>query len=187
VRFSTICSQLIALVAARRSNIAVPLKFGATALAGVLVTSATIEGPIVNPPQPKLEITRLATVRNETVVYRQERPTQPNADQHYSETEQIETSDQIENDDSPFARSVQIVRFVNPDEPLGIDTTPGAPRRSIREDLIKIGGFVTFRPNEDAATADDKGSTLPCTRAVSPSMDQVDDYLWEVYQRVPIA
>jgi hypothetical protein len=156
-------AQLIALVAARRPNVAVPLKLGATALAGALVTSATIEDSIVDPPQPKLEITRLATVRNETVVYRQERPTQPNADQHYSETEQIEASDQIENDDSPttFARSVQIVRFVNPDE----SPTTGAPRGSIREDIIKIGSFVTFRPKDDAATADDKGSTLPCTRA----------------------
>ena len=55
-------------------------------------------------PETKLETTRLATVRNETMVYRQERPAQPNADQDYSEhpyTEQVEASDQLEDDDAP--------------------------------------------------------------------------------------
>jgi hypothetical protein len=84
------------------------------------------------------------------VVYRQERPTQPNTDQDYSEhayTEQIEASDQIGNDETPstFARSVQIVRFVNPDAPAGIDTSkltaPPSPTLGlfIQPPLVSVG------------------------------------------------
>jgi hypothetical protein len=190
IRRSTVCWQSIALVAVRCRrcrNVAFPVKLGATALAGVLVTCATIEEPIGE--QLKFEMTRFATVRNETVVYQQDRLTLPKVGQDYSErlyTEQIEASDQLENDDVPsnFPRTVQIVRFVNSDAPVGIDSMMAAPRESIREDLIKIGGFVAFRPKENADIADEKESTLPCTRAVS-IMDQVDDYLWKVYQRVP--
>jgi hypothetical protein len=188
-RFTTFCSQSIALVAARHRNRVFPLTLGASALVGALVTSATIEKPAVGRQEVKLETTGLATVRNETVVYRQERPPQPNADQDYSEhpyTEQIETLDQLEDDDAPsnFPRNVQIVRFVNPDAPAGIDET-AAPRESIGESLIKIGGFVVFRPKENAEIADEQGSTPPRKRTGS-FMDQVDDYLWEVYQRVPM-
>jgi hypothetical protein len=189
-RFATFCWQSIALVAARHRNLTFPLKLGASALAGALVTSAIIEKPIVGRQETKLETTGLATDRNETVVYRQERPPQPNADQDYSEhphTEQIETSDQLEDDNTPsnFPRNVQIVRFVNPDAPAGIEKMTAAPRESIGESLIKIGGFVVFRPKEDAEIADEQGSTPPRKRTGS-FMDQVDDYLWEVYQRVPM-
>ena len=188
-RSPILCWQSIALVAARHRNLAFPLALGASALVGALVTSA-IMGRHCGPSGTKLDTILLATVRNETVVYRQARPPQPNADQDYSEhpyTEQIEASDQVEDDDVPsnFPRSVQIVRFVNPDAPAGIGKMTATSRKSIREALIKIGGFVAFRPKEDAGIADEKGSTLPRKRAGS-IMDQVDDYLWEVYQRVPI-
>jgi hypothetical protein len=188
-RFTTFCPQSIALVAARHRNRTFPLTLGASALVGALVTSATIEKPAVGRQEVKLETIRLATVRNETVVYRQERPPQPNADQDHSEhsyTEQIEASDQVEDNDAPsnFPRSVQIVRFVNPGAPVEIGEMT-TPRESIREALIKVGGFVAFRPKEDAGIADEEGSTLPRKQAGS-IMDQVDDYLWEVYQRVAI-
>jgi hypothetical protein len=135
-------------------------------------------------------MTRLASVQNETIIYQQERSTQPNAAQDHSEhpyTKQIEASDQIRNDDTPsnFPLTVQLIRFNNPDSPADVENMTAAPRESIREDLIKIGGFVAFRPKEDADIADCKGSSLWWTRTVS-MMDQVDDYLWEVYQRVPV-
>jgi hypothetical protein len=82
----------VALVAGRL-RFAFALKLGTIALAGV--TSATIEELTVDPHNVKLEMTQLASVQNETVIYRQERPTQSNADQDYSEhpyTEQIEAS-----------------------------------------------------------------------------------------------
>ena len=163
---------------------ALPLALGASALAGALVTSA-----IISRQETKIDAIPLATVRNETVVYREPRLPKPNADQDYSEhpyTEQIEANDQVEDNDAPsnFPRSVQIVHFVNPDAADSGKVT-ATPSESIREPLIKIGDFVAFRPKEEAGVADEKGSTLPRKQAGS-IMDQVDDYLWEVYQRVPI-
>jgi len=183
-RFASFRWQSIAFIAAQRRNIAFALKFGASALAWVLVTSGIIEEPVVDFGQARLEMSQLATGRNETVVYRSAPPSQPDMDQGYQHpyTEQIEASDQPEEDLDPsnFARSVQVVRYVNP-EGL-IDKTTATPRESMQEDLIKIGGFVA-RPSEDAELPDN--STLPCKRPGS-SMDPVDDYLWEVYQRVPV-
>jgi hypothetical protein len=186
--FTTRCWQSIALVAVQHRNLAFPLKFGASALAWVLVTSGITEEPVVDRERVKLEMNQLATVLNETVVYRSAPPTQPDADQGYPHlyTEQIEASDQLEEDVAPsnFPRNVQVVRFVNPEALAGDDKTTAAPRESLQEGLIKIGGFVAFRPREDAELADEKEPTLPCKRPGS-NMDQVDDYLWEVYQRVP--
>jgi hypothetical protein len=163
---------------------ALPLALGASALVGALVTSA-----IMGRHEARMDATLLATVRNETVVYRQARPPKPNADQDFSElpyTEQIEGADRLEDNDVQlnFPRSVQIIRFVNP-EAAGSGKLTATVRESIREGLIKVGGFVVFRPKEDAGIADEKGSTVPREQAGS-IMDQVDDYLWEVYQRVPI-
>jgi hypothetical protein len=182
-RFITFCWRSIALVAARHRNLAFPFTVGVSALAGALMISA-----ILSRQETTLEMTPLATVRNETVVYRQSPPTKPNANQDYSEhpySEQIEASDQPDDDDasSNFSRTVQTVRFVNPDEFPTIGTA--ASRESIREVLVKIGGFVAFRPKENVEIADQIESTVPCKRAGS-IMDEVDDYLWEVYQRVPI-
>jgi hypothetical protein len=170
-RFIGFCWQPLSFVATCHGHFAFPLTLGASALVGALVTSAMIGKPAVGRQEAKVETTRLATVRNETVVYRQE--PQPHADQDYSEhpyTEQIEASDQLEDEDTPsnFPRSVQTVRFVNPDALGGIGRV--TPSELIRETLGIDG---------------EKGATLPRKRGGS-IMDQVDDYLWEVYQRVPI-
>src|SRR5262245_11177723 len=74
-RFTAFCWQSIALVTARQRNLAFPLKLGASILAGALVTLAITEEPI-GP-----EMTSLATVQNETVVHRQARRSQPNAEE----------------------------------------------------------------------------------------------------------
>jgi hypothetical protein len=52
------------------------LKLGAMALAGV-VASANVEEVTVAPHNSQLEMSPLASVQNETVIYRQERPTNP--------------------------------------------------------------------------------------------------------------
>ena len=172
---------------------ALPLTLGASAVAGALVTSAVMgrhEAKIA-----KMEATSLPAVRNETVVYRQARPPEPTSEQGFSElpyielpyTEQNEATDKVqENNDvqSNFPRSVQIVRLLNP-EAAGAGKLTATARESIRESLIKVGACVVIRPKENAGIADEKGSTLPRKQAGSV-MDQVDDYLWEAYQRVPV-
>jgi hypothetical protein len=168
-RISIFCWQSIPLVAERHRNVAFSLTLGASALAGALVISAIIEEPILGRQEAKLETIPLATVPNETVIYQQARPPQPNANEDHSEhsnTEQIEASDQLEDDDARwnFPHRVRNVRFVNPDAPADIGKTAAA-HATIREVLIKIGGFVAFRPKEeDVGIADEKGATLPCKR-----------------------
>jgi hypothetical protein len=171
-----------ALAAAQHRAIAFTLMFGGGAVAWALLTSGIVEEPAVDLGQPKLETTQLATIRNETVIYRSAPPSQSDMVQGYQHpsTEQIEASDQLEEDVYPsnFSRSVQVVRYVNPE---GLDKT-ATPRESMQEGLIDSGAFVA-RPSEDAKPSDD--STFPCKRPGS-NMDPVDDYLWEVYQRVPV-
>jgi hypothetical protein len=103
-RFTTLCWQLVALVAARYRSLAFPLIFGASALAWVLVTSGVREEPVPDRERAEPEITQLATAGNETVVYRSAPKTEPSADRGYSQhpyTEQIEASDQLEDDVAP--------------------------------------------------------------------------------------
>ena len=162
---------------------ALPLTLGASALAGALVTSA-----IMGRHEVKMNAITLATVQNEIVVYRQAPPPKPNVLQDDSErpsTERMEASDQQDNDvQLNFPRTVQIVRFLAP-EAAGSGKLTATARESMREGLIKVGAFVVFRPKEDTGIGDEKESTLPRKRAKS-IMDSVDDYLWEVYQRVPV-
>ena len=165
------------------------LKLGTIALAGVMA-STIVEEATVAFHNSQLEMSALASVQNETVIYRQERPTQPNANQDYSEqpyTEQIEASDQIEKGDTPskFPLTVQIVPFVNPDPPVDFENMSAASRDLSHDTLMNNGGFVAFHPKEDADIAGCKGSSVERTRGLS-SMDEIDDYLWEAYQRVPL-
>jgi hypothetical protein len=182
----------IALTATTSRNLVVPVAYVASALAGALVTWLIAKEPIVGSQKVgPVEVTSAETVGNETVVYQRPRP--PDADQDYSvhsHTEQIEASDQNDDDGAlndgalpNFARSVQTVRFVPPGAPATSETPE--PRGLIREALAKIGGFVASRPKEDGEIAEEKRPTLPRKRGGS-IMDEVDDYLWEVYQRVPI-
>ena len=155
-----------------------PLTLGASALAGALVTSA-----ITGRHEAKMDATTLATVQNETVIYRQAPPFQD--DSELPAMEQMEASDQQDNDVRlNFPRTVQIVRFLAP-EAAGSGKLTATARESMREGLIKVGGFIVFRPKEDAGIGDEKESTLPRKQAGS-IMGPVDDYLWEVYQREPV-
>jgi hypothetical protein len=115
--------------------------------------------------------------RSETVVYRQARSSQTNEEQGYSDhpyTEQVEASDDLDDDSAPsiFARAVKTVRFVNPDAPAGIGTVATAARESNKQAMVKVEGLVSLAPK--AANARKQSI-----------MDQVDDYLWDVYRRIP--
>jgi hypothetical protein len=158
------------------------LKLAAGAFAGAAVTLAILNYQDSQQPEtPAIE----AAV-NETVVYRQDRQggqTLASAESH-PYTVQVEVSDDLDDDNAPanYPRAVQTVSFVNPDQPQSIASLTAAARQSIKQALIKVGGFVAFSAKEGAEL---EAEIAPRLRTGS-IMDEVDDYLWEVYQRVPV-
>jgi len=182
-RLAISCWQSIARVAARHCNLALLLTLAASALTWALASSA-----IMDRSKTKPDTASLPSVHNETVVYRQSRAPQPNADQNYGErpyTEQIEASDELEDDNVPssFPRAVQTVRFVNPDPPAGIGPITSPAHESVGEALVELERFVTSPKEKDASIREEE--SIRVGKRAGLIMDEVDDYLWEVYQRVP--
>ena len=181
VRFAALAAVISTLAGCA---VAVPLRPLPTSSDGLACTAssrcpnATTSRPVAHrPSQPvRDQDPPLAPVRNETVIYRQAPRPQPNVPRESSVhqySEQVETSDELEDDvPSNFPRTVQIVRYVNPDAPAGTDKVTAAARELIRAAPVKVGGFFAFRPKDD--------------KRAGSIMNQVDDYLWEVYQRAPI-
>jgi hypothetical protein len=158
------------------------LKITAGLLAGATVALAIVNQREASRAVPVLEPARNETVvpRNETVVYRQARPRLA-----VERAEPAEASYHQEDDESPsyYQRVVQTIRFFNP---LAGDNDAAASRES--RSLIKVGGFVAFRA-KDAAESDSADSIVrsaPPRKRGGSIMDEVDDYLWEVYQRLPV-
>jgi len=156
---------------------AFPLGLVASALVGALATLVIMDRQD-RKQDGKPETFALAAARSETVVYRQARPPQINEEQGYSDhpyTEQVEASDDLDDDSAPsiFARAVKTVRFVNPNAPAGIGTVATVARESIKQAMVKVEGLVSLPP---------KAADAPRKQSI---MDQVDDYLWDVYRRIP--
>jgi hypothetical protein len=173
------CWESITLMARRHHNVALSLTLAASTLFAA--------------PAHR-EDTNLGTAedpRNETVVYRQGATPEPIVHQQSFEdqyTEQFEASDELDDDtlQTRYPRSVQVVRYVHLEGPIEIANVASTPGDSIRnEQLIKVGGFVAFRPKDDEGNTDERESSLRCEGNAS-HMETIDDYLWEVYQRVPI-
>jgi hypothetical protein len=176
--------QAIASIATLHPNLATPLKLSASALAAALATLV-----IMDYQDGKPDATAFEPVRNETVVYRQARQPQAFAQRAVTEraySEQVEASDELDDESvaSNYPRTVQTVRFVNPNAPVTIGAITAAARQSIRQALIKVGGFVAFSPKEGTDAYVNDG-TIPPRKRTGSIMDEVDDYLWQVYQRVP--
>jgi hypothetical protein len=160
------------------------LKLAAGAFAGAAVTLAILNYQDSQQPEtPAVE-----TAVNETVIYRQDRPRQDGPTlasvESHPYTEQVEVSDDLNDDGTPanYPRAVQTVAFVNPDQPQSIASLTAAARQSIKQALIKVGGFVAFSTREGAETE----AEIAPRKRVGSIMDEVDEYLWEVYQRVPV-
>jgi hypothetical protein len=191
---SFIRRQSIALAAPRRGNAALSLMLGVGALCGAVAIWAFHDQQEIN-----LDTSTAVTVRNETVVYKQPPPPEPIVQEsaENSPIEQLEASD--EHDErlkSRYSSSVQVVQYVNLDalpeignatSSAGDSTEKESAGDSIQKEPVKADAFVPVRAKDDEQNANEKESTLRCAQRASPSlMDQVDDYLWEVYQRVPI-
>jgi hypothetical protein len=111
---------------------------------------------------------------NETVVFRR-----PSA----RVQEPIAAADESDQPVSYYRRAIQTIRFLNPTPRVALaSATPESSRG-----LIKVHGFAAFAPKE-GVEPDGSGSILRRDRKPSggSAMDEIDDYLWEVYQRQPV-
>src|SRR5215470_11048378 len=158
------------------------LKLVAGALAGATVALAFMNYES-RQPAPALE-----AARNETVVYRTATPPKS-----YARLEQAEDAVAAEPSDpgepvltahashtSYYERPVQTVSFTNPsaEAPRSIFEVT---RAAIAKALVKVGGFVAYRSTTETAEPE-----IAPRKRTGGIMDEVDDYLWEVYQRLPI-
>jgi hypothetical protein len=148
------------------------LKLAAGALAAATAALAIVNNQDGNQPTTAA----FEPARNETVIYRQA------SARHVHQHDQADEAAAAEDhEDQPaaapsyYTRVVQTIRFLNPNARLA------AAREAAPQGLIKVGGFIAF-PGKNAADSDD---ALKSRRRGPSIMDEVDDYLWEVYQRVP--
>jgi hypothetical protein len=87
-----------------------------------------------------------------------------------------------------YPRAVQTISFVNPAGASHAVAAAAEPMRAVSESpvMTKVGGFIAF-PSKDAATPDDSTLRFAAPRkGLAVVMEEVDHYLWEVYQRSPI-
>jgi hypothetical protein len=112
---------------------------------------------------------------NETVVVR--RPSFSHAAVDDADADAV--ADRPEQPISYYQRAIQTIRFLNPIPRIALaSAVPDAPG------LIKVHGFTVFAPKET-----DSEASKSVVRRRPPSgspMDEIDDYLWEVYQRQPV-
>jgi hypothetical protein len=140
------------------------LRLAAGALIAGVAVLAIVNNRAVKPAAPGFEL-----ASNETVVYR--RPPPPRT----STADAAETGRPV----SYYQRAIQTIHFLNPNPRLALASAiPDSP-----QGLVKVHGFAAFAPS-DAVESDSV-----VRRARPPGagmMDEVDDYLWEVYQRQPV-
>jgi hypothetical protein len=133
---------------------------------------------IVNNERSKTDAIGILPARNETVVYRQV-PTQKTS----IEDEGEPAADEAE-ESAPlyYPRAVQTIKFVDPNssDPARLAAARGPV-------MAKVGGFIAFPGNQSANQTVIDGAEWPAVRRRKgePNMDDVDQYLWEVYQRAP--
>jgi hypothetical protein len=176
--------QTIASVGMRHRNIAFRLTLAVGMLSGTIAIWVFMDRQ-----QIKSDTSLLTDVR-ETVVYRGPSPAEPNVGEESSKhpyTEQLEASDELNNEGlaSKFPRVVEVDRYVNTNDLTEIGNVTPAPADTIGKELRAVNASVAFQPNEHEENADEKES-MPSRHRGASIMDEVDDYLWEVYQRVPV-
>ena len=176
------------------------LKLAAAVLAAALVGLA-----ILNNQGSPSAVSGFEPSRNETLIYRHATPRKLDA--------RVIPADAMDYAaPSNYPRTVQTVRFVNTN-PQAVDeaaaeTARGSARLPITtlfepETMTRVAGFVAFsgRPaaadpaTPKSAETAKSSETAPAIRSVRPgfprrrapaSMQEVDEYLWQVYQREPI-
>ena len=172
--------------------------FGLKAIAGVLA-GATVAlavmtydtRPVAVPaPAPVTPAAELFPPGNVTIVYRRlaapkiaARLEATKITARLEETEQLELAGEGIDpaQASYYERPVHTVSYVNP-EPARARSIFEVTRAAISTVLTKVGAFVALRPKEST----DLEAPIPPRPRSGSIMNEVDDYLWEVYQRLPV-
>jgi hypothetical protein len=183
--------------AGRHDEAVLWVKLSAGALAIALLALAIINNQSSRPGGPAL-----GPSRNETVVYRQGTPQKSYARAIHADVPGDASNRVVL---SNYPRAVQTIRFVNPDLPAS-DGLPTATNRESAlpsprivfepESMTKVAGFVAFsgKPAASDIMTGEAAEPAPTIRSVRPgfprrrapaTMTEVDQYLWEVYQREP--
>jgi hypothetical protein len=150
------------------SHALVGLKLAACALLAGMVALA-----IMNYRDGEPAVTGSEPVGNETIVYRRATTPPP------AHPQSTDAAEQSEDAGAHYPRAVQTVRFVNPEPPVSI---AAAARELIKRALTKVGAFVAFPSREQVQP---ESSDMRRKRGMVV-LDEIDDYLWEVYQRAPL-
>jgi hypothetical protein len=179
--------------------IALPAHYYRYAVLGLKLTAgvlacATVALAIMNQRESWQDAPVLEPARNETIVYRKapgrvstaQESLSQEAAAHLSYEQAEALLDQQEADDvapSYYQRVVQTIRFFNPNtRTASTGDTSAAAKESLPRASVRVGAFVAFPGKEVAESSAD---ISPRKRSAS-IMDEVDDYLWDVYQRVPV-
>ena len=166
---------------------AITSRLPVTPKTGVSILLAGITGAIatlayVNNERSKAELFgvasagnefKLASARNQTIVFRQS--PQPAV----AEDEQDTAADQA--NVLAYSRSIRTIRFVNAEA----NDRSGARGSTI---IARVGAFVAFPGKHNAELSLGDAADWPANRRRkgAANMDEVDRYLWEVYQRAPV-
>ena len=110
---------------------------------------------------------------NETVVVRR------SSFSHAAVDDADAVADRPDQPVSYYQRAIQTIRFLNPIPRIALaSAVPDAPA------VVKVHGFTVFAPRDT-----DSEATESVVRRRPPSgspLDEIDDYLWQVYQRQPV-
>jgi hypothetical protein len=150
------------------------LKLAAAALvAGVVVLAIMNNRGVAPAASGGYELASLGSI-NETVVFR--RPSLF----HAAGDDEESVGQQPEQPLSYYQRAIQTIRFLNPIPRIALaSAVPDTPA------VVKVHGFTVFAP-KDSTESDVSQSILRRRTPSGGPMDEIDDYLWEVYQRQPV-
>lgn len=150
--------------------------FGLKLAAGALVAATATLAILNNQDSFQATTTFEPAARNETIIYRQASVPHAHHHDHADDADADEHEDHAAPAAAPsyYTRVVQTIRFLNP---------IAAARETVQQGAIKVGGFMAFPARKDSTDTD---AEVKSRRRGPSIMDEVDDYLWEVYQRVPI-
>jgi hypothetical protein len=158
--------------------------FGLKVAGGALVAGMAALAIVNNlPVEPAVTTTTFELASNETIVVRQAPPFQ-------FQEEEADVADAADNDDgqpvSFYKRAIQTVRFLNPNPRVALaSAVPGLPE--VPQGIVKVHGFAAFAPKEQVESEVDASTSILRRRKLGGIvLDDVDDYLWEVYQRQPV-